>query len=55
MEKRKAYTMFVGNTSSCCTERNKGVKYFKINIKGTFCEDEKRMELAEDRIQRNVG
>jgi len=28
VEKRKAYTMFVWNTSTCCTERDKGGKTF---------------------------
>jgi hypothetical protein len=50
VEKRKAYTMFVWNTSRCCTEKDKGVKHFKINLREMFYEDEKRMELAEDRI-----
>jgi len=31
-ERRKSYTMFVGNISSCCIEKEKGVKLFKINL-----------------------
>jgi hypothetical protein len=34
VEKRNAYTIFVGNTSSCSTEKDKCVKLFKINLRG---------------------
>ena len=54
MEKRNAYTIFVGDTSSCCTEKDKDVRLFKINLRGMVYEEEERMELAEDRIQQSV-
>jgi len=33
VEKRKAYKIFVGNTPPCCTEKEKGVKLLKINLR----------------------
>jgi hypothetical protein len=53
VEKINAYTLFVGDTSSCCTKKDKDVKLFKINLRGMVYEEEKRMELAEDRIQQS--
>ena len=53
VEKRNAYTVFVGDTTSCCTEKDQGVKFFKVNLRRMVYEEEKRMELAEERIQRS--